>query len=150
MWINWTERKNEKICIICIFFPLCPTHDFYCSDKCIFTIVTFEVFLSTVYFHMQCTNVLAWDNKYSHLLHLCDFFTVCNHMTHNNICSREGIITQVAFVRFDWMMFFLRSWAKIYSQSTSRCLHATFCPTFHLHMGFLAPQFIWLKNYFFN
>ena len=47
--------------------------------------------------------------------------TVCNHMTLNNICSRGGIITLVAFVRFHWMMFVLRSWAKIYSQSLSSC-----------------------------
>ena len=32
--------------------------------------------------------------------------TVCNHMTLNNICSRGGIITLVAFVRFHWMIFF--------------------------------------------
>ena len=70
--------------------------------------------------------------------------TVCNHMTLNNICSREGIIT---FVRFDWMMFFLGLEQKY---THSRCLHATLCPTFHLHMFFLAPQFIWLKNYFFK
>ena len=62
--------------------------------------------------------------------------TVCNHMTLNNICSREGIITLVAFVRFDWMMFFLRSWAKIGLEQ--KYIHSR-CPIFHLHMFFGSP-----------
>ena len=63
--------------------------------------------------------------------------TVCNHMTLNNICSREGIITLVAFVRFDWTMFFLKNIFTVVVR-------------FFIYICFLAPQFTWLKNYFFK
>ena len=52
-----------------------------------------------------CTfSVFAWETKYSHLLHFCDFSP---HMTPHNICLRGGIITLAAFVRLHSIMLLL-------------------------------------------
>ena len=90
--------------------------------------------LGQMYVHNCYTWSLSLHGVFSYAMHQCACMgkqiftlvafvwllsTVCNHMTLNNICSREGIITLVAFMRFDWMMLFLRSWAKIYSHSLS-------------------------------
>ena len=121
VWINWTERKKWK--------NMHNMHLFSSMSNSWFLL------LGQMYVHNCYIWSLSLHGVFSYAMHQCACMgqqiftlvafvwllsTVCNHMTLNNICSREGIITLVAFVRFHWMMF-LMSWAKIYSQSLSSC-----------------------------
>ena len=58
-----------------------------------------------LFFHMHQYACMG-KQKFTLVAFVWLLSTVCNHMTLNNICSRGGIITLVAFVRFHWMIFF--------------------------------------------